>query len=71
MSDYKDLTLAKGMGLIIGRIGYPDEGIRFTVHQGSPFNFNSELQLSRSDAEWVVATLRKQLDDPNQSNFPE
>jgi hypothetical protein len=70
MSDYRPLTLAKGMHIHLSRIGYPDEGIRLTVHQGLPFNFDSTVQLSRSDAEWLVTELNKMLKDPDHKNLP-
>lgn len=61
MSAQRQSDMAPSIGLQVSRIGYPDEGIRFTVHHGCPFNYHSEIQLSRGDALWLISALREEL----------
>jgi hypothetical protein len=65
------LRMANGLNLQINRIGYPDEGIRFTVFQGMPFNCHFEVQLTRRDAEQVIAILQQELADRRSNNLRE
>jgi hypothetical protein len=65
------LSLAKGLKMKLGRIGYAEEGLRLTIYMGMPFEFNAELKLSRRDALWLHAQLDKALADPSNSNMPE
>lgn len=64
------LDLARPMRMDVGRIGYDEEGIRLTMSIGSPYEFDAEVKLSRADAEWLVASLRRELDDPRNANLP-
>lgn len=57
------------MTMDVGRLGYDDEGLRLTFAIGSPFDFHVEAQLSRADAESLIAQLRANLDDPRQANL--
>jgi hypothetical protein len=66
----RELDLARPMRVDVGRIGYADEGLRLTFSIGSPYKFNAEVQLSRADAEWLVARLRAELADPRNANLP-
>lgn len=61
MSASKQSDMADGMTLQVSRIGYSDEGIRFTVCQGFPYNYHSEIQLSRADAMWLISALQEEL----------
>lgn len=54
----------------VGRLGYPDEGLRVTFAIGCPFDFHAEVQLSRADAEWLVARITAELNDPKNTNLP-
>jgi hypothetical protein len=61
MSEQRQSDHAEGMFLQVSRIGYPDEGIRFTVACGFPYDYHSEIQLSRGDALWLIAALKEEL----------
>ena len=71
MSEYRKLTLADPLMIVIGRIGYPDEGLRLTICRNVPYKFSTEIQLSRSDVEWLVAELQKELENPGNDNMPD
>ena len=61
MSTIRESEKAKGITLQVQRIGYPDEGIRFVVASGCPYDFHSEIQLSRGDTIWLIAALKEEL----------
>jgi hypothetical protein len=61
MSANRQSDLAQGVDLSVSRIGYADEGIRFVAAVGMPFNYHSEIQLSRGDALWLISALREEL----------
>lgn len=71
VSQLRDLSLAKGMTIEVSRIGYEDEGLRLTIAMGCPYQFNAEVKLGRTDAEWLVARIRKELSDPRNKNMPQ
>ena len=58
---FRALELAKKMFCEIGRIGYPDEGIRLLFGDDVPYNLHFEVQLSREDTEWIIAELQERL----------
>jgi hypothetical protein len=64
------LDLSAPMRADVGRLGNDEEGLRLTLAIGSPYEFNAEVKLSRGDAEWLVARLRAELDDPRNVNLP-
>lgn len=66
----RPLDLAAPMHANVGRIGYEEEGLRLTLSIESPYQFNAEVKLSRADAEWLIARLRAELDDPRNANLP-
>lgn len=59
-----------GMSADVARLGYEDEGLRFTLAIHSPYDFNAEVKLSRADAEWLRSRLDAELADPKNSNMP-
>jgi hypothetical protein len=63
------LDMATPMHADVSRIGYPDEGIRVTVGLRCPFDAHFEVQLSRSDAEWLIARLLAELASPRNDNL--
>ncbi len=66
-----DRTLdLSAMRAAVGRLGYPDEGLRLTLAIGCPYDFHVEVQFSRRDAEWLVARLTAELSDPKNDNLP-
>jgi hypothetical protein len=65
------LRLAQGLFLKCDRLGYPDEGLRLTVYDDTPYNFHVELQLSRADATYLIAVLQHELARSGSENLPE
>jgi hypothetical protein len=63
------LDLAAPLRVQVTRLGYPDEGIRLTIAHGMPFEFSTELKLSRRDTERLIAALQHQLADPSSENL--
>jgi hypothetical protein len=63
------LDMATGMRMVVGRIGYPDEGLRLTFSIHCPYDFHAEVQLSRADAESLVEQVNAWLNDPRQANL--
>jgi len=61
MHKERTLDLAAPLRLAVGRIGYPEEGLRLTIARGMPFKFNSEVKLSRRDCKWLVEALNEAL----------
>lgn len=57
------------MTMTVGRLGYADEGLRLTFAVGSPYDYHTEVQLSRADAESLIEQIRANLDDPRQANL--
>ena len=70
VEEFIPLKLAKGLYCHISRIGYPDEGIRVTFLDAVPYNLHFEVQLSRTDAEWMIAKLQDMLKSERQDNLP-
>lgn len=66
----RDLDLARPMRIDVGRIGYPDEGLRLTLGIDSPYQFNAEVKLSREDARWLLRRLHEELDAQKNTNMP-
>lgn len=66
----RTLDLAQPMYIDVSRLGYGDEGIRLTFAINSPYEFNSEVKLSRADAEWLVRRLQVELAEPKNANLP-
>jgi hypothetical protein len=64
------LDLARPMRCDVGRLGYPDEGLRLTLSIDSPYEFNAEVKLSRADVEWLIARLTAELANPQNANMP-
>jgi len=69
VSESKMLDISKGNFVQVGRIGYPDEGIRLTFCDGFPYNLHFEIQLSRCDAEFVINALTNMLNSKEQDNL--
>lgn len=69
--EHHPLRLARGLFLKCDRIGYPDEGIRITVYDDVPYNFHVELQLTRLDAEYLIAALQHELASARSKNLRE
>lgn len=59
------------MVMRVGRIGYPNEGLRLSFSMGFPHKFSTEIQLTRGDAESLIEQLRANLESPNCNNLPE
>ena len=69
LSQYRTLNIC-GMECQVGRIGYPDEGLRLTLSIGSPYEYSAEVKLTRADAEWLRDILAQQLNDRRNDNMP-
>lgn len=65
----RDLDLC-GLHCQVNRIGYEEEGLRLTLSIGCPFEFNSEVKLSRGDCEWLRDVLTRALEDQQNANMP-
>lgn len=65
------LRLADGLHMKTSRIGYPDEGIRLQFFRHVPFKFIVEVQLSKQDAEAVIAALSDELERNRDRDLPE
>jgi hypothetical protein len=65
----RDLDLC-GLHCQVSRIGYGDEGLRLTLSVGMPYEFETEVKLSRADAMWLRDALTAALVDPRNENMP-